>query len=78
MTLHSRSEVLGLLVPALHRRAYLTARAVALECTHTERRRYSPWGTFARAVRIGREVLLALCGVTALLFWLLVLVGFLW
>jgi hypothetical protein len=82
MTLFHQSEVFALLVPALHRRAHITAHAVACERASFQtrispRRRRALVGTLGQAARAGRNLLLALWGISALAFCLVVAAGFL-
>jgi hypothetical protein len=82
MTVFQQTQAMGLLAQALHRRAHITAGAVAREyvrarITHAKpHRQQSSWPGLGSALGLGREFLLTLWSVLVLAFWLVVLVGF--
>ena len=82
MTVFQQTQAMGLLTQALHRRAHITAGAVAREYARARTTHAKPhpqqnsWRGLGAALRLGRELLLTLWSVSALAFWLVVLVGF--
>jgi hypothetical protein len=83
MILFQQRQVFGLLVPALRRRTHITAYAAAREWARSQttdikpHRRHGGLRTLGQALRIGRDVLFTVWGVSVLAFWLVAFVGFL-